>query len=343
VGSILLLASLGIAAVSIRSQSGDGSTSVPPTQTSGGEQSWMATGHVDVEGGVTPLYPVSLGRVTSIEAKENEMVEAHAPLFHLDDAMAQFQVQEAEFAVRGAKEQLVQAQSLVAQHKAKIEAQKAAIKAAEADAKLAEIARDRIKRINNSEINYARDLAAAETLLRKAQAGVEGENAKLNGLEVMKPDSAVRLAQNNVDAKQVLVRKAQKGVQECVVRAPVRGTPLRVLVGIGQTLGSNPRQPAIQFCPDRPLIVRAEVEQEFASRVQNDQPVVIQDHITGKECGQGKVASISRWYTHRRSILQDALQFNDVRTLECIIKLDGGSQDLRIGQRVRVRFSDSGK
>jgi hypothetical protein len=35
-------------------------------------------------------------------------------------------------------------------------------------------------------------------------------------------------------------------------------------------------------------------------------------------------------------MLQEPLQFNDVRTLECIVQLDPGQPALRIGQRVRV-------
>ena len=51
---------------------------------------------------------------------------------------------------------------------------------------------------------------------------------------------------------------------------------------------------------------------------------------------RGQVARISDWYTHRRSILQEPLQLNDVRTLECLIALDSGQPPLRIGQRVLV-------
>jgi hypothetical protein len=37
-------------------------------------------------------------------------------------------------------------------------------------------------------------------------------------------------------------------------------------------------------------------------------------------------------------MLLEPLQFNDVRTLECIITLDPNQPPLRIGQRVRVRI-----
>ena len=34
----------------------------------------------------------------------------------------------------------------------------------------------------------------------------------------------------------------------------------------GEVFGPQSRQPALLFCPDKPRIVRAEVEQEFAAR-----------------------------------------------------------------------------
>jgi len=51
---------------------------------------------------------------------------------------------------------------------------------------------------------------------------------------------------------------------------------------------------------------------------------------------RGKVLRVSDWCTHRRSMLQEPLQFNDVRTLECIVQLDPGQPTPRVGQRLRV-------
>ena len=93
------------------------------------------------------------------------------------------------------------------------------------------------------------------------------------------------------------------------------------------------------FCPDGPRILRAEVEQEFASRLSLNQTVVVRDDSTNSPLCTGKLTRISDWYSHRRSMVQEPLQFNDVRTLECIITLDPSDKTpLRIGQRVRVTF-----
>jgi len=93
-----------------------------------------------------------------------------------------------------------------------------------------------------------------------------------------------------------------------------------------------------------PLIVRAEVEQEFAGRVAVGQKALVQDDATGGGSWRGQVKSLSGWYSHRRSMLLEPLQFNDVRTLECIVTLDPDQDltQLRIGQRVRVTLTGAG-
>jgi len=97
----------------------------------------------------------------------------------------------------------------------------------------------------------------------------------------------------------------------------------------------------LQFCPDSPRIIRAEVEQEFADGVAENQVAKIHDASSGDLRWTGKVIRIGGWYTHRRSIIQEPLQFNDVRTLECIIAVDPKGPPLRIGQRVRVMLGDA--
>jgi hypothetical protein len=95
------------------------------------------------------------------------------------------------------------------------------------------------------------------------------------------------------------------------------------------------------FCPSGSRIVRAEVEQEFARSLAMGQAASIRDDTNGEGNWAGHVIRISDWYTQRRSIMQEALQYNDARTLECIIELDPNQPVLRIGQRVRVTLRSS--
>jgi multidrug resistance efflux pump len=301
----------------------------------------MATGYADVEGGITPLYPVKLGQIKSIEARENEAVQANVPLFHMDDSHEALQLQRAENARAAAQEKLSLAEAKVQQFHKQVAAQKEGITAANCDVDLARVRLQEVEKLFKKDLERKATVDGAKILVDKAEAAVRGKQKELAALEALNPEVAVNLARKDVKDKDILVREAQLAMDKCIVRAPFAGTPLRVLINIGETLGPNPRQAAIQFCPDRPLIVRAEVEQEFADFIRNDQPTLIQNHVTGDALGHGKVVSISRWYTQRRSALFDPLQLNDVRTLECIIKLDSTVQDLRIGQRVRVQFPGS--
>jgi HlyD family secretion protein len=112
----------------------------------------------------------------------------------------------------------------------------------------------------------------------------------------------------------------------------------RVQVRTGTVLPDkpDPRMMPLVFCPKTERIIRAEVEQEFAGGLRVGQTATITDDATGGGDWTGTVKRIGDWYTHRRSILLEPMQFNDVRTLEVIITVTPGGKPLRIGQRVRV-------
>ena len=54
----------------------------------------------------------------------------------------------------------------------------------------------------------------------------------------------------------------------------------------------------------------------------------------------GSVLRCADWIANRRSMIDEPGQRNDVRTLECIITLDPGEPNLRIGQRMRVMIHE---
>jgi multidrug resistance efflux pump len=345
-GVLLLLASLTIAALSLRSHAGPSSSYSTAAATSSDEQRWSSLGYVDIEGGVTPLYPVQPGRVKSIEAKENEPVKAGAVLFHLEDTEPVFNARKAKIDLQGAKDSLAIAQAKLEDANKRIEAQQTAIANAQKIVEKARLLLEKRKSWEKQGLDGDKEsVKAAEIDVKQAELGVKGEQQKLAIAQTAKrlAEGYVAAARTNVQAKQIQLEDAENAVKECVVRAPVDGTPLRILVTVGQVLGSNPRQPAIQFAAERPLLVRAEVEQEFVGRVRKDQNVIIEDNVTGEECARGKVVSIARWYApHRTSASPEMLTMNnEVRTLECIVHIESTtSREIRIGQRVRVQFTD---
>ena len=62
--------------------------------------------------------------------------------------------------------------------------------------------------------------------------------------------------------------------------------------------------------------------------------------LTGAGGWQGEVVRISDWYTQRRAVLLEPMQYNDIRTLDVILRLKpDAANPLLINQRVRVRLA----
>ncbi len=338
-GLLSLAASFTIAAVTLRSHASP--SSAPSASAPIDEVPWYSLGYVDIDGGVTPIYPLQLGRVEKIVVHENQPVKAGDPLFYLEDTVPQLKVSRAKAGVEEAEAQLKIAQSESDALDKKIAAQREGVKAAETEVNRARALRDEKDKFRDNGIGGKFEADNAKYLFDKAQQAVRVEQAQLAALEVLKGKTAgsVDLARANLKDKQALLAEAENAVKECVIRAPVDGTPLRILVNKGETLGGNPRHPAIEFKADGKLLVRAEVEQEFVEHVHPGQKVRVLDYVTEKECAQGKVASIAQWYAPRRSASPEIMMMNnDNRTLECIIHIDYRAHEIRIGQRVRVQF-----
>jgi multidrug resistance efflux pump len=306
-------------------------------------------GYVDVEGGVTALAPLQPGRVTKVLVHENQEITKEqigtpaAELVRFDDTLAKQRVAEAEADLRATKDQLQQAQDLPAQHDLKLGQQKEAIEAMKRDL---DAARSTLKRkedllklkspaLNESEVEVARQLVL------KLEAGVRAEEKKLEELKLGSPKLLISRAEQDVAAKEARVQQAKNALEECVLTAPGPGIVLQVNVNVGSVFGPQTTQPAIVFCADKPLIVRAEVEQEFAKHVAAKKAVTIYEENSTEQSWRGHVSRVARWYAPQHSGAGDMLHLtNEVPTLKCIITLDGKPDDkLRIGQRVRVEMA----
>jgi multidrug resistance efflux pump len=293
-------------------------------------------GHVDVKEGLTPLYPTQPGRVVAVHVKENDVIDAAGKvLFAVDDRQARELETQAKADLQAAKLHQEQARSLEEQHKKGVLAQDKLYQTRREEAKAEEInARMARRQATADAIDKDRALAA-ESAAEARKLAAEAEEEKLKALKAQRPELEVQRAEQEVLAKEARLRTATLGVEECQVRAPAPGTVLRLNVSVGETLGANPQRPALLFCPAGPRYIRAEILQEFAARVTLDQSADIEDDTRTSPKWHGKVVRLSDWYSHRRSMLLEPLEYNDVRTIEALIEIDPATP-LRIGQRVRV-------
>jgi multidrug resistance efflux pump len=297
-------------------------------------------GYVDVQGGVVAMHPLQPGRVALVLVKEGDEVRQGDLLISMENDVQRLRLREALVDLDAASKELAQAQNLLAKNRDRdIAIQKKKIEAMQYDRTWAQRELDNYKAGSTKNENL---LASYENKLKAAAASIEAQEEllkKLQDVDVMTP---IELLKDKVKAKQAVADLAQRAVYECDVYAPTDGTILRLFATPGETLASQPRQPAIQFCPNLPRMVRGEILQEWADRVQVGQFAIIEDDTRSATRWKGKVIHVSDWFTHRRSILQEPFQYNDVRTVECLVSIDPGGAPLRLGQRVRVMIKANG-
>jgi multidrug resistance efflux pump len=307
-----------------------------------GAQDVVCFGHVDLEHGVTSLYPLQPGRVAEVLVRENEAVAAGAVLLRLDGRAARTRCDEARAALEAAEIRLAQAEKLPDQHRTRLAQQQAAIEAVRQRLSAARRLLVRKQELLAAQHLSAEEVAAAADQIKEVEALERAEQGKLAELQLNDPALEMRRARAEVAAIQARLEEARLALDECQLKAPKAGTVLRILVNPGDVLSGQPKQPAVLFCPHGPRLIRAEVDQEFAGRVAAGQAARIEDDASLGATWRGQVARLSDWYTQRRSTLLEPLQFNDVRTLECLIAVDPGQKPLRIGQRVRVTIKAQG-
>ncbi len=293
-------------------------------------------GTVDLEQGVASLSTVEPGRVVAVVAAENQHVDSGAELVRVDEAEAQARLAEAEAALRLARLQVREAEKQPALHQIRIEQQRALRDAMHSRVESVRRTQEREERLARTNIITQSDRSISQEKIRESEAMERAETARLEELETQDVAGAIERAKQEVVAAEARRDLARLAVEGRRLRAPGPGTVLRILVAPGDVLGTRPDQPAILFAADGPQVIRATVEQEFADRLKEGQPASIRDDADPSMSWRGRVGRVAGWYGQRRTILHDPSQMTDVRTLECLIRLDPGQPTLRLGQGVRI-------
>jgi multidrug resistance efflux pump len=314
----------------------DGAAPTPPVT--------VCIGMVDADPGVVKLFPLVPGRVLEVVPEGSEVKKGDV-LLKLDSRTAQFKLQEAKAALANAKELYALAQKLPEQYKRKLAQQELGVKMVKEEREAA-YREFQIKQEAASDYKLNVNIKLAyEAKVKGCDARVQLEEEKLEELrqrESYEPQAKIKQAEADVLAKEAQVDLAQTGLTECSLLAPEDGTILRVLTHVGEVLGSSPMAPAIQFCAKGPKIIRAEVLQEWAYRVEAGQEVMIEDDTFAGATWQGRVKHVSGWFAEKRNKIYEPFMVNDVRTLECLIEVTSSGRPLRIGQRVRVKIKQGG-
>ncbi|MFG5778214.1 efflux RND transporter periplasmic adaptor subunit [Comamonas sp. J-3] len=210
------------------------------------------------------------------------------------------------------------------------------------------------------------DLGVAESEWRLAQTREKAKSARLPPLaaalkrwqtaaregaadanHVSEAAQQLRDAQSERDIAAAEVKVAQAKVEQLrrqqkrfQLQAPEAATVVHIKAHVGGQAG--PQQTAVSLLPQRPLIVRAELNESFANAVREGMRAsVVFDGEAGSSSAAlpaAKVLRISPMFGAAR--LQDDTQRGPIRVIECVLEFDNPPIHARVGQNVRVSFHE---
>ena len=299
----------------------------------------VCSGRVDGLAPVAALDPALPGKVAEVMTYEGQAVPAGKPLLRLEDDALKLRAEEAKAALAVVDVEIESAALDVKQHPTRIASQKVAIaSAADRTATARKLLTER-KTAKEFGTGTAAEIIAAEAEVRQYERLETIEADRLAELTAAKPELRVKAAEAKKFQAEIALKQAEKAVRDCVLTAPSAGVVLRVNVSAGETAMPGRLQPALLFRPDGPLVVRAELEQEFIGRVKKGMRATITDESRSDSPEwAGRVRDVGAFVARRRSILLEPGEVNDVRTVECVIALEGSAEGLLVGQRMRVRI-----
>ncbi|MCI0457611.1 MAG: HlyD family secretion protein [Gemmataceae bacterium] len=335
---LLLLVGTLLGATWVLNQAPAGDNPPAPTGRPVVPDAVVCLGYVDVEPGLTHLHPLRPGRVTELLVKEGAEVKKGQLLLKVDSSLARAQLREAQAALAKAQEGKAKVEMLQQMQPRKIAQQEKAVEAArhKAASQAQDLAANKRLFESKPPLIPVEKYRASQEEAKFLKSLIEIEERKLDEVKAFDFGPDLRSADAEIELRKATVEKAQIAVAQHDVYAPGDGTILRLSATMGEPLSQQPKQPAMLFCPKLPRIIRAEVLQEWAHRVQVGQSAIIEDDTRAGPQWTGRVIHVSDWFSPRRFRLLEPFQMNDVRTLECLVAVNPGGRPLRINQRMRV-------
>lgn len=258
-----------------------------------------AKGRVDVEGGVIKLAARRDGVISAVLAEEGEKVSAGRVLACLDDSLARNKLNLAEQELRHIELQVRRNEIVLRAAQRELERLRPMVKT---------------RAVAMREFDQAGDaLVVAQVDLRSSLAAVEVARAR------------VVVAQNEVDEYRIV--------------APLDGRIVQRQARPGNGVSTLNVTPLFSFVPNSPLIVRAELDEQYLAQAWPGQRVLIVPESDQFRTISGTVLRIGR-VVGQRLPPEDPAEKQDTRVVEVVMTLEADS--LLIGQRVVVRFLADG-
>lgn len=256
----------------------------------------MARGEIDVEGGLVQVTAPRDGRIVEVAVEDGDAVKA-------GDVLAKLDARQARSAVEVADAGRAEAEARVAVLKAKLPAAQSSAKrvgeAASAGAATGQSA----------------DESATTVVVLKAEIGAA--------------EAAVKVARAHLDA-------ARTELEALTLTTPVAGRIVHRSVHVGDVVSTAAATELFRILPDRPRIVRAELNEAYVDRIRPGMRAeVVRDSDEGRAY-PATVLRVGEVFGPSR-LTDDAVERAGAHDVQCVLAVEGG--EFRIGQRVLVRFT----
>lgn len=304
----------------------------------------VCSARISASGPEIALFPKIAGQVKAVKIKEGDRVQlGSSVLFELDDTMYRIKADGTLAAVNGAKAMLREAESEVAKVSLYKAMRNDAITVAQLTADAAKKTLEGLKDQASKNPQYAlqSEIDVAEIRLKQAQSQENYERKQLALLEMTDSKAKVDQAQANLGAATAEYNAAMENVKDCIIKSPADGMILQIMAGVGTQVAPGSPMPLAILAPSGPVLVRAELDQEYLGKVVAGQRCTFKDESRADSVvWEGQVLSVNKQVRRPRSFLMEPGEVNDVRTVEVVIEpiFKTTTEELVLGQRVRVRF-----
>jgi multidrug resistance efflux pump len=202
--------------------------------------------------------------------------------------------------------------------------------------------------VAQAELDQARARAAAlrtKTAALKQRAGRLSEAAQAGAATGQSADDANQaLSEVNADIAEAdaaiavaeqRLKQARYEVDVRSIKTPVAGRVVARPVHVAEVVSPQSTTELFTLLPDAPRIVRAELNEAFVAKVA---PGMKAQVVSEADEGKSWPATVTRLgdVFGPSKLVEDSLETTDARDVECILELS--TDELRVGQRVQVRF-----
>lgn len=294
-----------------------------------------APGRIEARSDIVNVGAAIDGLIRSIHVTEGQVVKRGAVLAELacDDLQSSLQVATANR--DSLKEARLRLERGSRPEEREAAAQKTAAAKAVLDQAAAQLARisklydaQEVSRLSFEEAR--RDQEVAQAQYQQAQRNQELVNAGPLPEDLARADA-------NLSAAQAEIKLAQDKLNKCVVRAPMDGAVLRVLMREGESFGLVSPRPLFTMADVSGRRVRAEVDEDDIGKVHVGQKLMVSADAFGHRTFSGVVTRLADVMGRKSVQTGDPAQKADRDILEVTADLNQATV-LPVGLRVTVQF-----